>query len=147
MKKLVSVIVPCYNEEDSIGFLYKELESVSKNLKAGLEIIFINDGSTDKTLFRIKELTKKDKKIKYISFSRNFGKEAAILAGLEAANGDYITIMDADLQDKPSLLIEMVKILEEGEYDCVAARSISRHGYSFLRKNLTKLYYIHKNTK
>ncbi len=141
MKKLVSVIVPCYNEEDSIGFLYKELDSVSKNLKTRLEIIFINDGSTDKTLFRIKELTKKDKKIKYISFSRNFGKEAAILAGLEAASGDYITVMDADLQDKPSLLIEMVKILEEGEYDCVAARSISRHGYSFLRKNLTKLYY------
>ena len=89
----------------------------------------------------IKELSKQDEKVKYISFSRNFGKEAAMLAGLESATGDYITLMDADLQDPPHLLIEMYEEIKKGEYDCIATRSVSRNGYSFLRKTLTKLYY------
>lgn len=141
MKKLISVVVPCYNEAECITLFYEELVKVSKDLKNELEIIFVNDGSSDTTLLKIKKLANKDKRVKYISFSRNFGKEAAMLAGLDASKGDYITTMDVDLQDPPSLLIKMIEIIEEGEYDCVAARSISMHGYSFFRKMLTKFYY------
>lgn len=141
MKKIVSIIIPCYNEEESVPLFYEEMVKVGKDLKARLEMIFVNDGSKDNTLLKLKELAQRDKRVKYISFSRNFGKEAAMLAGLEAATGDYATIMDVDLQDPPALLITMFDTLEEGEYDCVAARSVSRNGYSFLRKTLTKIYY------
>ena len=105
MKKILSIIVPCYNEELALPFFYQEIDKVSKELKElNFELIFINDGSKDKTLEVLKEYHQKDKRVKYISFSRNFGKEAAMYAGLEHAKGDYVTIMDADLQDPPSLL-------------------------------------------
>lgn len=139
MKKL-SIIVPCFNEEESIPYFYNEVKKVTKNMDIKLELIFVDDGSRDKTLEVIKSKTD-DKEVKYISFSRNFGKEAAMYAGLSMASGDYVTIMDVDLQDPPSLLPEMVRLIEEEGYDCVATKSTSRNGYSFLRKTFTKWFY------
>lgn len=139
MKKL-SIIVPCFNEEESIPYFYDEVKKVTKNMDIKLELIFVDDGSRDKTLEVIKSKTD-DKEVKYISFSRNFGKESAMYAGLSMASGDYVTIMDADLQDPPSLLPEMVRLIEEEGYDCVATKSTSRNGYSFLRKTFTKWFY------
>lgn len=139
MKKL-SIIVPCFNEEESIPYFYDEVKKVTKNMDIKLELIFVDDGSKDKTLEVIKSKTD-DKEVKYISFSRNFGKEAAMYAGLSMASGDYVTIMDVDLQDPPSLLPEMVRLIEEEGYDCVATKSTSRNGYSFLRKTFTKWFY------
>ena len=142
MKKLLSIVVPCYNEEESIPVYYDAMVKEMQEMDyVDFEIIFINDGSKDKTLEIIRDLAKKDKKIRYVSFSRNFGKEAAMLAGLRASRGDFVTTMDVDLQDPPSLLPEMYKgIVEEG-YDCVATKSTSRHGYSFIRKIFTSLFY------
>lgn len=142
MKKLLSIVVPCYNEEESIPVYYDAMVKEMQEMDyVDFEIIFINDGSKDKTLEIIRDLAKKDKKIRYVSFSRNFGKEAAMLAGLRASKGDFVTTMDVDLQDPPSLLSEMYKgIVEEG-YDCVATKSTSRHGYSFIRKIFTSLFY------
>lgn len=139
MKKL-SIIVPCFNEEESIPYFYDEVKKVTRNMDIKLELIFVDDGSRDKTLEVIKSKTD-DKEVKYISFSRNFGKEAAMYAGLSMASGDYVTIMDVDLQDPPSLLPEMVRLIEEEGYDCVATKSTSRNGYSFLRKTFTKWFY------
>lgn len=139
MKK-ISIIVPCYNEEESIPYFYEEINKVIKEMKIELELIFVDDGSSDNTMSLIKKLSQ-DKKVKYISFSRNFGKEAAMLAGLRMSTGDYVTIMDADLQDPPSLLPEMLRAIEEDGYDCVATKSTSRNGYSFLRKTFTAWFY------
>ena len=139
MKKL-SIIVPCFNEEESIPYFYDEVKKVTNNMDIKLELIFVDDGSRDKTLEVIKSKTD-DKEVKYISFSRNFGKESAMYAGLSMASGDYVTIMDVDLQDPPSLLPEMVRLIEEEGYDCVATKSTSRNGYSFLRKTFTKWFY------
>ena len=136
----LSIIVPCFNEEESIPYFYDEVKKVTKNMDIKLELIFVDDGSRDKTLEVIKSKTD-DKEVKYISFSRNFGKEAAMYAGLSMASGDYVTIMDVDLQDPPSLLPEMVRLIEEEGYDCVATKSTSRNGYSFLRKTFTKWFY------
>lgn len=141
MKK-ISIVVPCYNEEESIPFYYNEMKDIIKKMKdVSFELIFINDGSKDKTLDILRELSKKDKIVRYISFSRNFGKEAGMLAGLEHATGDYIATMDVDLQDPPCLLMEMYETLENSDYDCVASRSTSRNGYSFFRKTFTKWFY------
>lgn len=142
MKK-ISIVVPCYNEEETIPIFYGEVNKVAEKLKdkATIEFVFVNDGSKDKTLITLRELAKKDKRVRYISFSRNFGKEAGMLAGLEYTTGDYVTTMDVDLQDPPALLIEMFNTLEEGEYDCVATKSTNRKGYSFLRKTFTKWFY------
>ena len=142
MKK-VSIVVPCYNEEESLPLFYTEVNKVTLDMKkeCTFEFIFVNDGSKDKTLEILKELAKEDKRVKYILFSRNFGKEAAMYAGLENAEGDYITTMDADLQDPPVLLKVMFKYLESGEYDCCATKSTNRKGYSFLRKTFTKWFY------
>lgn len=137
----ISIIVPCYNEEESIPLFYQELNKVSSKIKASFEIIFINDGSSDKTLNILRDLHKEDERVRYISFSRNFGKEAGILAGLEHSTGDYVAMMDVDLQDPPELLIEMYDTITTTDYDCIATRSVSRHGYSFFRKGFTKLYY------
>lgn len=139
MKKL-SIIVPCFNEEESIPYFYDEVKKVTNDMDIKLELIFVDDGSRDKTLEVIKNKTD-DKEVKYISFSRNFGKEAAMYAGLSMSSGDYVTIMDVDLQDPPSLLPEMVRLIEEEGYDCVATKSTSRNGYSFLRKTFTKWFY------
>ncbi|MFA5408310.1 MAG: glycosyltransferase family 2 protein [Bacilli bacterium] len=142
MKKLVSIVVPCYNEEEALPFFYTEINKVSNAMKdVSFEFLFINDGSKDKTLNIMRDLAKKDKRVKYISFSRNFGKEAGIYAGLENALGDYVAIMDADLQDPPSLLPKMYDILEQEEYDSVATRRVSRVGEPPIRSFFARLFY------
>ena len=141
MKKLLSVIVPCYNEEETIDIFYKEITKVSQKMKdIDFEYIFVNDGSSDKTLEILKKLHQKDKKVAYLSFSRNFGKEAAMYAGLEYCHGDYITTMDADLQDPPSLLPKMLYYLKAG-YDCVGTRRYNRKGEPIIRSLFAKMFY------
>ena len=136
MKK-ISIIVPCYNEDVALPPFYKELSLQTKLISDyQFEFIIVNDGSTDNTLGVAKELADSDDKVKYISFSRNFGKEAAMYAGLKNSSGDYVAIMDADMQDPPSLLCEIVKIIETGEYDCVATRRVSRKGEPKIRSAL-----------
>ncbi len=141
-KDKISVIVPCYNEELSLDYFYDEIDKISKKMKKlDFEFLFINDGSKDKTLDKIKELSKKDKRVVYISFSRNFGKEAAMMAGLEHAKGDYITLMDADLQDPPELLEEMYRLIKEENYDCVATRRVTRKGEPVIRSFCARQFY------
>lgn len=139
--KKLDIVVPCYNEEESIMFFYKEVQNVKKDLNVNVNIIFVNDGSKDKTLEIIKGLSKKDKNVKYISFSRNFGKEAAMLAGLEHSNGDYVTIMDVDLQDPPSLLKEMLDLIENEGYDIVGSRRVTRKGEPVIRSFFARCFY------
>ncbi|MBR2678914.1 MAG: glycosyltransferase family 2 protein [Bacilli bacterium] len=149
-KDLISVIVPCYNEEEALSLFYKEINKVSKEFTTvDLEFIFVNDGSKDKTLEEIKKLAKKDKRVKYISFSRNFGKEAAMMAGLEKSKGDYVTLMDADLQDPPSLLPEMYRIIKEEDYDQVGTRRVNRKGEPPIRSFFARCFYklINKMSK
>lgn len=142
MKKILSIVVPCYNEEETIPVYYNAMKKQMKKMDyVDFEIIFVNDGSRDNSLNIMRRLAKKDKVIRYISFSRNFGKEAAMYAGLKNAKGDFITTMDVDLQDPPELLEEMYKGITEEKYDCVATKSTSRNGYSFLRKLSTKMFY------
>ena len=147
MEKL-SVIVPCYNEEETINLFYQEIKKVVKDMKIKLELLFINDGSSDKTLEVIKELSD-DKDVKYISFSRNFGKEAAMWAGLNMASGDYVTIMDSDLQDPPSLLPEMLNIIKNENYDIVGTRRVTRKGEPVIRSFFARCFYklINKMSK
>ena len=142
MKK-ISIIIPCYNEQETIPFFYEEINKISKQIKANFEFIFVNDGSKDDTINVIKKYAKKDKRIKYIHFSRNFGKESAMYAGLEHSTGDYVAIMDADLQDPPSLLPEMLNILEQedSEYDCVGTRRVTRKGEPPIRSFFARLFY------
>ncbi len=141
-KKIISLIIPCYNEEESINICYNEVNKVTKKMqKQSFEIIFIDDGSKDKTLSILKELSIKDKRVKYLSFSRNFGKEAGMYAGLKYSKGDYVAIMDVDLQDPPEKLIEMYEIINNENYDCVALYTKSHKGYGFLRKKLTDIWY------
>ncbi|HJD14862.1 MAG TPA: glycosyltransferase family 2 protein [Candidatus Enterococcus stercoripullorum] len=141
MLKKISIVIPCYNEEETIAIIYKELVQVDRKLQDFyFEYIFINDGSTDDTLLKLRQLSKKQN-VHYLSFSRNFGKEAALYAGLKEANGDYVTVMDADLQDPPELLIEMVRILEQGEYDCVGTRRINRRGEPSIRSWFARKFY------
>ena len=140
-KELISLIIPCFNEEEMIPIFYKEVDKVSKKMNPDFEFIFIDDGSTDKTLSIIKGLRKKDDRVKYISFSKNFGKEAGMLAGLNKSKGDYIAIMDVDLQDPPSELINMYKVLTKEDYDVAAIYSTGHKDYSFVRKTATNLWY------
>ena len=139
----ISIIVPCYNEEEAMPIFYKEITKVADKMKkkADFEFIFVNDGSKDKTLEVARELSDKDKRVRYVSFSRNFGKEAGMLAGLEASRGDYVAIMDVDLQDPPALVEEMYDTLKEGVYDCVATRRLSRDGEPPVRSFFAELYY------
>ena len=148
MKKL-SIIVPCYNEEDSIPLFYKEIKKISSSLRVKLELIFVDDGSSDKSLEIMKELTISYKWINYISFSRNFGKEAAMLAGLTESTGDYVTIMDVDLQDPPALLHEMIRLIEEEGYDVVGTRRVTRKGEPPIRSFFARCFYkiINKMSK
>ena len=141
MKK-ISVIVPCYNEQEAIPFFYDEIVKISKIMEndAEFEYLFINDGSKDKTNV-LRDLAKRDERVKYVSFSKNFGKEAAMYAGLEKSSGDYIAVMDVDLQDPPELLVQMFQDLESGEYDCVATRRVSRKGEPPIRSLFAKLFY------
>ncbi len=139
----ISIIVPCYNEEKAVPLFYDELckniSNFPKEIK--FEVLFVNDGSNDGTLKVIKDLADKDSKIRYISFSRNFGKESAIYAGLENATGDYVTLMDADLQDPPSLLLEMYNSIKNEDYDAVGTRRVNRKGEPIIRSLFAKLFY------
>lgn len=139
--EVISIIIPCYNEEDSIPLIYNELKKVSNNMKYDFEFIFVNDGSIDNSLSVLKKLSAKDKQVKYIHFSRNFGKEAAMYAGLSKSKGDYVTIMDADLQDPPSLLPEMLRLIKEGGYDSVGTRRVSRKGEPKIRSFFARKFY------
>lgn len=142
-KEKISIIVPCYNEEESLPIFYKEIDKISKEMKVvDFEFLFINDGSRDKTLNILREMAEKDKRVRYISFSRNFGKEAGMWAGLENTTGDFVAIMDADMQDPPSKVKEMYDILsKDKEYDCVGLYTIDHKDYSFFRKICTNIWY------
>lgn len=139
----ISVLVPCYNEEKALPLFYDELVKNINNFPENIEfeILFINDGSKDNTLSVIKELKEKDSRIHYVSFSRNFGKEAAIFAALENSTGDYVTLMDADLQDPPSLLLDMYKAIVEENYDAVGTRRVDRKGEPVIRSFFARCFY------
>lgn len=138
----ISIIVPCYNEEKSLPLFYEELTKHTNSFEnTEFEFLFVNDGSRDNTLTVIKDLLKNDSRVKYISFSRNFGKEAAIYAGLEKSTGDFVTLMDADLQDPPSLLKEMYKSVTEENYDAVGTRRTTRKGEPIIRSFFAKMFY------
>lgn len=138
----ISVVVPCYNEQEAIPYFYQEMKNVENQMdKYSFEIIFVNDGSADNTLSVIKKYAETDERIKYISFSRNFGKEAAIYAGLSSSTGDYVAMMDADLQDPPSLLPEMMRIIRDEGYDSVATRRVNRKGEPPVRSFFARCFY------
>ena len=146
----ISVIVSCYNEEKALPLFYEEMEKNIKEFEnTEFEYIFINDGSSDNTLQVMKDLKNKDNKVKYISFSRNFGKEAAIFAGLEYSIGDYVTLMDADLQDPPHLLKDMYKAIVDQGYDSVGTRRVTRKGEPLIRSFFARMFYkiINKMSK
>lgn len=137
----LSVVVPCFNEQEAVPIFYNEVKKILVTLKAEYEIIFIDDGSSDKTLEEVKELSEKDKGVHYVSFSRNFGKEAAMYAGLKKAAGDYVVIMDVDLQDPPSLIPEMLSAVCSGEFDSAATRRTNRKGEPPVRSMFARLFY------
>lgn len=141
MKK-ISIVVPCYNEDESIPYFQKAIVEIADSLPAyAFELIYVDDGSKDQTLSVLRELASKDGRVHYLSFSRNFGKEAAMFAGLEHAQGDFVAIMDADLQDPPALIPEMLDILETGDYDCVATRRVNRKGEPLIRSFFARRFY------
>lgn len=142
MKELVSIVVPCYNEEQSLPYFYDEVLKVMNVMKDyDFEIIGVDDGSKDNTLDELMVLSNKDHRVKYISFSRNFGKEAAIYAGLSNAKGDYVVMMDADLQDPPSLLPEMMEEIQKEDVDSVATRRVTRKGEPLIRSFFARIFY------
>ena len=138
---LLSLIVPCYNEQEALPVFYRETAKVLASMDCDCELLLINDGSRDNTLAVMKELAAADPRVLYFSFSRNFGKEAAMYAGFCNARGDYVAVMDADLQDPPSLLPEMVKILQSGQYDSVATRRADRAGEPPVRSWFARRFY------
>ena len=137
----LSIIVPCYNEQEALPIFYKETRKVMSKIDCEYEIILVNDGSKDKTLEIMQDLAAHDERVKYISFSRNFGKEAAIYAGLRNSKGDFTVMMDADLQHPPALLPEMLNYVESGEYDSVATRRFNRAGEPPIRSFFARLFY------
>ena len=138
----ISIVVPCFNEQEALPFFYKEFKSLTTIMSyEDFELIFVDDGSTDKTLDTIKDIAKNDTRIKYISFSRNFGKEAAILAGLEHSKGDYVALMDADLQDPPAILPEMYEALTVEGFDSAATRRVTRKGEPPIRSFFARMFY------
>ncbi len=150
MKKLISIIVPCYNEEPALKPFYEEVNKVSHEMSnVDFEFVFVDDGSRDGTMREIEKLRANDERVKFVSFSRNFGKEAALLAGLDYAQGDYIATMDADLQDPPALLPAMYDVVKTGDYDCVATRRVSREGEPPIRSFFARMFYrlINKMSK
>lgn len=141
-KKKISIIGQCYNEEETIMLYYDAMYNLMEEMKnVEFEIIFIDDNSKDSSLKIIKKIAEKDKRIKYISMSKNFGREACAMAGFENASGDYITTMDIDLQDPPHLLKEMYKVLEEENYDIASAKALTRKGYSSFHKICINTFY------
>ncbi len=138
----ISLIIPCYNEEESLPTLYEELKKVTSQMSEyTFEMLFIDDGSKDNTLPLIKDMAATDERIKYVSFSRNFGKESAMYAGFCAASGDYTAVMDADMQDPPSLLPKMMEIIKKEGYDSVATRRVTRKGEPKIRSFFAKMFY------
>ncbi|MCD8220268.1 MAG: glycosyltransferase family 2 protein [Ruminococcus sp.] len=145
MKK-ISIVVPCYNEQEVLPLFYEEIQKVMAQIQqehndTTFELLFINDGSCDTTLIQLRELAKKDPQVRYVSFSRNFGKEAGMFAGMENATGDYVVIMDADLQHPPKFLPEMYNYILSGEYDCATTRRISRKGEQKLLSWFSRKFY------
>lgn len=144
--KLISVVVPCYNEQEVLPMFYDEIIKVSDGMKKehndiDFEFLFINDGSKDRTLEIFRELADKDKRVRYISFSRNFGKESGMYAGLKNCKGDYVVVMDADLQHPPKFLPEMYNYVKDGEFDCASTRRVSRTGESPVRSWFAMKFY------
>ena len=142
MAELISLIVPCYNEEPSLPYFWERTTAVMRQMDdLDFEVIFVDDGSRDKTLEVLRELAKSDSRVKYLSFSRNFGKEAAMFAGLEHAKGNYAAVMDADLQDPPALLAEMYRAITEEGYDSAATRRVTRKGEPPIRSFFARMFY------
>jgi glycosyltransferase involved in cell wall biosynthesis len=144
--KLVSVVVPCYNEQEVLPMFYEEITKVTGQMSKDFpeltfEYLFINDGSKDTTLDILRSLADRDQRVRYISFSRNFGKESGMYAGLKNAKGDYVVVMDADLQHPPSFLPQMYSYVRNGEYDCATTRRVSRKGESKVRSWFARLFY------
>ena len=138
---MLTCIIPCYNEEESLPFFYDEISNILETEGYSYELILVDDGSTDHTLKILKKLAKMDTRVSFLSFSRNFGKESAMYAGLCHAHGDYIAVMDADMQDPPSLLPEMLNIVQTGGYDCVATRRVTREGEPVIRSWFARRFY------
>ena len=145
MSDKISVIVPCYNEQEALPFFYEAIGKIAGKMKqeynVDYEFVFVDDGSRDRTLEILRDFAKKDERVKYISFSRNFGKESAIYAGLEHVTGDYISMMDADLQDPPELLMEMYQEINKDEYDCIGTRRVTRKGEPPIRSFFAHCFY------
>jgi glucosyltransferase len=141
--KLLSIIVPCYNEEASVGLFYNEIVKYAEILadRVEMELIYVDDGSSDRTIDAVKRLAEQDQRVRYISFSRNFGKESAMFAGLQKSRGDYVAVMDCDLQDPPELLPEMLDGIEKEGWDCVATRRVSRKGEPVIRSFFARRFY------
>ncbi len=139
---MISIVIPCFNEEEALPVYYREMKKVMEQMnETSFELLFVDDGSSDGTLEWMRRMHREDERCCYLSFSRNFGKEAAICAGLTKAKGEYVAVMDADLQDPPSLLPEMYRILQEEPYDSVAARRSTREGEPWLRSKLSACFY------
>ena len=144
--KLISIVVPCYNEQEVLPLFYAEITKVMAQIKekhsdTEFELLFINDGSKDETLKKLRELAVKDKRVRYISFSRNFGKEAGMYAGLQNSKGNYVVVMDADLQHPPAFIPQMYEYVLSGEYDCATTRRVSREGESKIRSWFSRKFY------
>ena len=141
-KDIISIVVPCHNEEEMVPIFHKEITAVSEQLPdAVFEMIFVNDGSKDATLAELKRVASLDERVHYLSFSRNFGKEAAMVAGLRHATGNYVAVMDADLQDPPAMLVEMVALIRTGEYDCIGTKRLDRKGEPPIRSFFARQFY------
>lgn len=142
MKQLLSIVIPCYNEEAVISQFYTKINEISQELdNLDLELIFVDDGSSDHTAAELEKLSQKDQRVHFILLSRNFGKEAALLAGLDSAEGDLVAVMDADLQDPPEMLPEMYRYIVSGEYDMVGVRRVSREGEPPIRSFFARIFY------
>lgn len=144
MRECISVVVPCYNEEQALPYFIQEIQTVAAQMaqkQVDLEVLLVNDGSRDGTLTLLRQYAKQYQNVRYLSFSRNFGKEAAMYAGLEHARGNYVAMMDADMQDPPALLPQMYDILQTGEYDSVATRRVTRKGEPPIRSFFARMFY------
>lgn len=144
--KLISVVVPCYNEEEVLPMFYDKMLEIINDMKSkdkdiNFELLFVNDGSKDKTLLILRELAGKDNQVRYVSFSRNFGKESAMFAGLQNSKGDYVVVMDADLQHPPEFIPRMYEYVKSGEFDCATTRRVSRKGESKIRSWFAVQFY------
>ena len=140
MKK-ISIVIPCFNEQEAVPLFYEAFVRETSGMNVEFEFVFVDDGSRDQTLAAFEALHQRDGRVHYVSFSRNFGKESAMYAGMEAATGDYVAIMDVDLQDPPALLPEMLKGIEEEGYDCVASRRVTRKGEPPIRSFFARMFY------